>query len=137
MFSLHIFSLLFSIGVILVADKQAFSWFQGTRLTLDERIMRKIHIAMWIGLVSLMATGFFLFYPLREYLFTQPLFIIKLLFVAILVTNGVLIGRTIAIAEKRSFASLTDREKLPLVLSGVLSAFAWAGAILVALVLFS
>lgn len=137
MFSLHIFSLLLSFSAIAVADKQALAWLRGKVQTLNYKTLHAIHLIMWIGLVGLMATGFLMFYPMRVYLFTQPLFIIKLLFVGILVTNGILISRSLHVASKKSYTSLSFEEKVPLLVSGAISFFSWIGATILALVLFS
>ncbi len=137
MFSLHIFSLFISIGAIITADKQAFAWLRGKKEKLDPKLTHAVHITMWASLVALMATGFFMFYPMRDYLFTQPLFIMKTLFVSVLVTNGILISRLMRIATTKSFLSLSLEERIPLLTSGAISAFAWVGATLTALILFS
>jgi hypothetical protein len=132
----HIGATIFSVCMILLADKEAFAWMRGIKFTLHTKRMRLYHLLMWVGLLSLVASGFFLFLPMSSYLLAQPLFIIKLLFVGILVINAVLIGRLMHIALSRPYASLTWNDKVPLFASGAISAFAWTGAIGIAVYLF-
>lgn len=136
MVTLHIFSMMFSFGVIWKADKDALAWLRGKREVLDASRLRLHHTLMWLGLAALIVTGSILSYPMLGYLLSQPLFIMKLLFVAILIVNAVLIGRVMHVAHVRSFASLTWNERVPLLMSGVISSFAWLGALVLALALF-
>ncbi|MFA5870448.1 MAG: hypothetical protein WC842_00970 [Candidatus Paceibacterota bacterium] len=136
MFTAHIISLIFSGIIILIADHDAFSWFRGKIKVLDSKKIDRLHIATWIGLIALIITGGFLFYPARNYLIHNPFFIIKMVFVAILVGNGFLIGKLTHVATQKSFSSLTKGEKWPLFLSGTLSAMSWIGATIAAFFLF-
>lgn len=136
MFTLHILSLLFSLGLIASADNQAFAWIRGKKTTLNKKLMHRLHVCMWTGLLLLIGSGLMLFLPMASYLLTQPLFAVKMLFVAILVVNGILIGRLMETAVQRPFASLSRAEKLPLFTSGAVSTFSWACAVLVAFYLF-
>ena len=132
----HIGATFFSVGMILLADKEAFAWMRGTKSTLHAKRMLLYHRLMWVGLLSLIFSGFLMFLPMSAYLLSQPLFIMKLLFVGILVVNAVLIGRLMHIAPNHTYASLTWKDKMPLFTSGAISVFSWAGAIAIALYLF-
>jgi uncharacterized membrane protein len=134
--SIHIGATIFSLGMIALADKEAFAWMRGTKPMLGRRRMRLYHALMWAGLVALITSGILLFLPMGTYLLSQSLFIIKLFFVAILVVNAILIGRLMHIALTRSYASLTWQEKAPLFTSGAVSVFSWTGALAIALYLF-
>jgi hypothetical protein len=134
---LHLFSMLFSVGVIFFADKEAFAWFSGARPTLSRARVRALHVLMWAGLLSLIGSGFLMFLPMASYLLSQPLFIIKLLFVAILVVNAVLIGRLMETALTRPRAEVSFSELLPLATSGAVSFLSWAAAILIAFYIFA
>lgn len=136
MLTLHIFSVIFSFCIIFLADKQGFAWIRGKKETLDPKRTRRLHVFTWIGLSSLLVTGAFLFWPLREYLVRQPLFGMKMLFVLALFINAVLIGRLMHVATERTFVSLSWEERIPLFVSGAISTFSWLGALIVALVLF-
>jgi len=132
----HIISLIYSGIIILIADHDAFSWFRGKVQVLDSKKIDRLHIATWIGLVALIITGIFLFYPARNYLIHSPIFILKMMFVAILVGNGFLIGRLTHVATQKSFTTLSKGEKWPLFLSGTLSTVSWIGATIAAFFLF-
>jgi len=130
--NIHVLCMVFSIGVIFFADKDAFAWLRGTKPLLDRARMYRTHLLMWGGLLALMGTGVTLFLPRATYLLSQPLFIIKILFVAILFVNAVVIGRLVDVAVTRPYASLTVSEKLPLLVSGAVSVLGWTSVILIA-----
>lgn len=136
MLALHVFSVIFSFVTILRADFQALSWLLGKQELLSEERLRRYHSMTWAGLVALTMTGSFLSYPMLGYLFHQPLFIMKLLFVAMLITNAILISRHLHLAASRPFASLSIDERLPLFASAGISFAGWFGALILALVLF-
>jgi hypothetical protein len=136
MFAVHILSLVFSLGLIVFADKQAFAWIRGKKLTLNAVLMRRVHLLMWAGLLLLAGSGLLLFLPMASYLLSQPLFIVKMFFVAILFVNAVLIGRLMEVATLRPFGSLSWVETLPLFVSGAVSTFSWACAIIIAFYFF-
>ena len=133
---LHVCALFFSIAVILLADKQGFAWVSGKAPVLDRKVLSRYHALTWVGLAILILTGVLLLLPRADFLLRQPLFAIKLLFVGILVVNAVLIGRFMDAAVTRPFSRMTFRELSPLLLTGAISMFAWAGAIITALAVF-
>lgn len=137
MFTLHIAALAVAIVTIVLADKQAFSWIRGTRATIEPKASTALHRTMWFALIILIGTGATMAFPMREYLFAEPLYLVKMLFVAILLINAVIIGRLTPIAHTRTFTSLTREEKKPLIASGAISTFAWIATILTALALFA
>lgn len=130
LFYLHIAGVIYSVLFILQADKDAFKWFSGKSLTLDEKRTKKQHNMVWLGLVTAIVSGIFLFWDRRIYLFNEsPAFLIKMIFVLALTLNGFFIGRTIKTAVTKSFKDLTFKEKIPLFLSGGISSLCWFGAI--------
>lgn len=136
MLTLHVLSVIFSFCVVIFSDKVGFSWIRGKKQTLEHKTVRMLHILTWVGLLALIITGVILFWPFKNYLLHQPLFIIKMLFVAALVVNAFLIGKLMHVATEKPFQSLTFSEITPLVLSGTISIFSWFGALIIALVLF-
>ena len=134
--NVHLIAMLFSVGIILLADKEAFAWVLGKKPLLEPKRIHRLHYAMWAGLLALIASGFFMFLPQASYLLTEPLFIIKQLFVAVLVVNAIIIGRFSHVALTETFASLPWSERLPLLVSGAISAFSWASIILIAFYFF-
>lgn len=136
MIIIHLSALVFSVMVMLYADKQAFSWILGKTEKLDEKKLNRTHLAMWLGLGTMIASGVTMLAPQWSYLSKEPLFMMKMLFVAILVTNGVLIGRLVTVATTRTFASLSIKEKVPLFASAIFSLIGWIGAFTMAKILF-
>ena len=133
---IHVLTVFFSFGVILLADKQAFAWMRGKQMTLNANRLHLYHLLTWIGLGILIVTGGIMFWPRADYLLHQPLFIMKMLFVGMLVVNAVLIGRLMHVAVLRPFASLSKKELMPLMLSGAISMIGWMGAVLIAVTIF-
>lgn len=131
---MELFHLLFlgmAIVAIAVADKKALAWMRGEVETVPAKSLNLAHYTVWVGLGGLIVTGAMMAYPMIDYLIKDPAFLIKMLFVGILITNGFLISSLTEIAHNRSFASLTLRERLPLFFSGAVSTLSWTSAILI------
>jgi hypothetical protein len=133
----HIGLMIFCVGIIFLADKEGFAWVRGKKETLNPSRLRGLHYLMWIGLLSLIGTGIWMALPMYRYLLAEPLFIIKLLFVGILIANAILIGRLMHVATRKPFRELSWDERMPLFTSGVVSAFSWSFAIAIAFYIFS
>lgn len=133
---LHIVSLIFSAVGILLADHQAFNWLKGKTPTLDKAKLIKYHYWVSIGLGLMIATGFVLFWPMRDYLIGNTLFSIKMLCVVALVVNSFFIRKLMNVAIERPYAELTFRERAPLMISGAISGLSWLGAFAASLFLF-
>lgn len=136
MFSIHIFGLLFSLVIVTIADEQAFSWVTGKKSTLHPTGIRVLHWLTWVGLLTMIVSGTILALPMFGFVLAQPLFIMKMLFVAILFLNAILIGRFSHVATERAFATLSWDEAMPLLISGALSFMGWIGALVLALIVF-
>jgi hypothetical protein len=132
----HLVSMCAAVVLVFFADKQAFAWVIGKRQTLDKTPVRTLHLLTWIALLSLMVSGFFLLWPNNLHLLEDSFFIIKLVGVGLLFVNGIVIGRLIPIALTRTFASLTWKERMPLILSGLVSSASWASILAIAYILF-
>ncbi len=125
---IHLFTLGFIAWTVLCADHMAFEWMRGKTQVLDEAKVRRLHKHTWIGLCAMIATGLLMFWPIHEYLLTRPQFYAKMAFVVTLITNGFVIGHLQKVALAKSFKELTFREKLSLIISGLVSTLAWLGA---------
>lgn len=136
MFALHIFAMLFSLGVVSLADKEGFAWVRGKKEHLNPTKVALLHWSTWTGLIVLIISGVLLALPQLNYVLSQPLFIMKMLFVAVLLLNAILIGRLSHISTLQPFSSLTSKEIMPLVTSGAVSFVSWIGALILALVIF-
>jgi hypothetical protein len=134
--ALHIFAALFSFSVVFAADKEALSWMRGKKQTLQVKRLRTFHILTWCGLLALAFTGAILSYPMLSFLLSQPLFIMKLLFVATLFVNAVLIGKLSSVATERPFSNLSVHDRMRLMTSGAVSSFSWIAALILALLVF-
>lgn len=135
-FYAHMIGLAVAVSGIVRADHQAFGWFRGKKETLDlAKLMKYHHTVSW-GLGILIVSGAFLFWPARDYLIGNTLFLVKMFFVLVIVVNSLVIRKFMPIATIRTYASLTFKERLPLIISGAASGLSWAGAIITAILLF-
>jgi hypothetical protein len=135
-FYTHIGSLFLAGSGVLYADKLALSWLRGKRETLQHSHLLQTHYLVSAALATIVVSGIYLFWPMRDYLLGQPLFYLKMFFVLALILNSVVIGKMLHIATLKPFHILTRKEKFPLMVSGTISTLSWVGAILAALVLF-
>ena len=114
---------------ILIADHEAFLWIRGKKPVLEFKKIFRLHIWVGIGLIGMIITGFLMFWPAHTYLLTKsPAFLGKMFFVALLVGNSFFLGEMLKISTKRTFASLTPKEKRPMYISGALSTISWVSA---------
>lgn len=135
-FYLHIASLGLAGSGVLYADHLGFSWLRGkSELLLRQHLMRA-HYVVSTALVLLIGSGFYMFWPMRAYLLHQPLFLLKMGFVAALIVNAVVIGELMHVATHTPFSNLPRRNRIPLFISGAVSMLCWAGAGVSALLLF-
>lgn len=122
---LHFLVLGFTAWNVAIADHMGFNWIRGKVNTLKSDEVKKYHYRVWIGLSLMILTGFFLFWPLREFLLTRTQFYVKMAFVAALVINSFIIGYLQETAVTKTYSSLTLKEKLPLFISGAVSTTCW------------
>ncbi len=133
---LHLASLTLAIVGIALADKVAFAWMRGTTETIAPAKLLQLHWIVTIALSGLVVTGLLMFWPLRDYLTGQPEFWIKMVFVLALLINSFFIEHFMGKAATTPFSSLTQKEKIPLFISGAVSGASWVGAAVVAYLLF-
>lgn len=133
---IHIGSLAYAVFGILYADRVGFSWIRGQTQTLRTEQLRRAHDTVSMALGSLIASGFYLMWPMRNYLLGQPSFYIKMCFVITLIINSYAIGALMQTSTKRAFSELTSLEKVPFFISGAVSMLCWAGAAVTAFFLF-
>ena len=135
-FYIHLASLAIAAIGIVWADHQAWGWIRGTHDTILHSKLLATHWVVGSGLTGLIASGLYLFWPARDFLLGQPLFLLKMAFVAALVVNSFVIEHLMHAAVRGPWRALSTRERLPLVVSGAVSTISWFGAGIVALVLF-
>lgn len=134
---IHLWILIVTAAAILVSDYHGHAYLRGTMPLLPKRRMHLLHIAVWVGLLGMIGTGLYMAYPALSYYLAKPAFVVKMLFVAILVVNALFIGRLLSVASERPFAELTAGEKKKLFVSGALSSICWVGAAAIGLFLLS
>lgn len=135
--TVHLAILFLTVFGILLSDHDGYLWLRGKKATLDPKRIARYHWWVSVGLLGMVISGFFLFWPMRDYLLTQsPQFIIKMIFVGILIVNAFAIGELSRTATEKPFSSLTQKEKIPFLVSGALSGVCWIGAALSGFFLF-
>lgn len=135
MILLHILVLVLTGLAVLYADEQGFMWILGKRTTLDTHRVEILHVIVSVGIALVILTGGLLALRGLEYYLASSVFMVKMFFVAVLVVNGFFIGSISQVATKRSFASLSAKERLPLMFSGSASVLGWLGALVCGLLL--
>lgn len=126
---IHLLILAFIVWNIVRADHLGWSWVRGKISILDRKIVQLYYKRVWIGLCLMVVTGVCLFWPLREFLLERQQFYVKMTFITILIINGFAIGKLQRVAETKTFASLSLKQRIPLFVSGAISTLAWLGAI--------
>jgi hypothetical protein len=129
---LHILVLLFALWNIYKADHLGLAWMLGKKEILDERTVVRYHHRIWLALFGMIATGFLLFYPMREFLLTRPQFFAKMGFVGALLLNSIAITFLQKKATRNAFVELSFSQKVPLFISSAVSVIGWLGAIIMA-----
>lgn len=130
MSEIHELILFMTLAVVAFADLQGLRWVLGFVPTLSARIVRVLHFVVYLGLGGMVMTGLTMFSQDSEYLLSNPIFLVKMVFVTALVVNSFLIGSHIKVASEKPFASLSSGEKTKLVVSGIVSGMCWVGAML-------
>lgn len=121
---------------ILAADHAAFQWLTHKRDVVGKRELFVSHWVVSLGLAGLVLSGLYLFWPMRDYLLNQPLFWIKMAFVAALIINSFFIEYLMHTASHTPWRELSMGERLPFIVSGGVSTLSWLGAFGAALLLF-
>ncbi len=129
----HLGVLLVTVVGILWADHVGFQYFRGQRQTLPAVLLTRLHYAVLLGLVGMLVTGGIMAADRFTYLSAQPVFWLKMGFVAVLVINAICIGTLMRVATETPFASLPRAQKLILSISAALSGLSWAGAAIIGL----
>lgn len=66
--------------------------------------------------------------PAWDFYITDPVFLLKMFFVAVLAINGLFIGRLMGNAITTPFAQLSTRTKALLLISGAASGIGWVAS---------
>ena len=130
MTALHLLFLFIALPSVLYADFLGLQWIRGTQATLERTTMHRLHIVVYVALAGLILTGLLLFSERSTRLLANSAFIMKMVFVAVLVVNSVFIGVHMHKALSSPFATLTRSERVRILASGVVSTLGWIGAII-------
>ncbi len=135
-FYTHLITLGIAVCGILFADHMGFGWIRGKTPTLNPKTLVRTHWVVGISLGAMLGSGSVLFWNAHQYLLTDPTFYIKMTFVLALIINSFVIERFLNVATTQPFATLTKKQKLPLIISGAVSTLSWIGAATTAFFLF-
>lgn len=135
-FYIHIACLCVAGVGIAVADHAAFQWLTHKRDVVGKRELVFSHWTVAAGLSGLVLSGLYMFWPMRDYLLGQPLFWLKMAFVAALIVNSFFIEYLMHTASHTPWKHLSFGERVPFIVSGAISTLSWLGAFLVAITLF-
>ncbi len=121
---------------IIAADSQAMAWMRGKVPVIANHHLERTHWIVTAGLVGLVLTGLYLYWPMRAYLYGQPYFLAKMVFVLALLINSFFIERLMPLASQYAHVDLSAAQKRGLMLSGGISTLSWLGATVLALLQF-
>ncbi len=124
----HLAVLALTVVEIVWADHLGFQYFRGTESVLPLKLVKRLHYAVWVGLIGMIITGGIMAVGDWEDLATEPAFFVKMFFVAVLVVNSFFIATLMRKATEVPFAALTPSDKTKLFISGGASTLAWVSA---------
>jgi len=133
---LHLTILAATAIVIAIADHDAFQYVTGKSQVLDPKRTKLLHGLVWAGLLGMIGSSLLMAWPAIPALISVPGFVIKMLFVAMLVVNAIFIGDLMHVAFERPFSLLSGVEKTRLMISGAVSTIGWVGAVTAAILTF-
>jgi hypothetical protein len=129
--AIHLSALSLTAIAILYADHMGYQYFTGKRLHLNHERTVMLHRIVWVGLVAMIVSGYFLTAPQWEHFRSEPAFFIKLGLVLVLVMNAFVIGKMAHLTSDRAFAELPSDVQKTLMISGALSIIGWIGATII------
>ena len=133
--TIHIIAVIGTGLVVLYSDEQGFLWMLGKKKVLNQKRVALLHHLVAAGLAVLLITGGLLYIQAVPYYLSDPTFIIKLIAISALILNTYAIERFSKVAISKTFSSLTSSERLPLLVSGVVSVLGWITALVCGILL--
>lgn len=131
----HVGAIVLTVLFVLYADEQGIQWMLGKKKTLDKRRIEILHAIVGVGISLIILAGGLIAIPRLDYLLTNTTFLIKMGFVGVLIINAFFIDTLSRIASEKPFRELTQKERVPVLLSGALSVAGWVGAIMCGILL--
>ncbi len=136
MVNIHIAFVVLTLCLVFYSDHKAFLWFRGKIVRMDSVKTNICHkLGLW-GFLLICTTGFSLFWPLREFLLSNNVFLSKMIFVSVLGINGLFIGKLSPLAINNSYFDLSSKEKTVLFVSAMCSSLGWVCTIVLAYLIF-
>jgi len=132
---IHLSVAIIAVLLVLYSDEQAFMWVFGKTERMDQDRITLLHRAVTGALALLIATGGLMYYDAALAYLSLPTFLVKMAAVFALILNTYAIYRFSSIAVKRSFASLSYAERMPLLGIGAISIAGWTIAFVCGLVI--
>ncbi|MDB5245335.1 MAG: hypothetical protein JWN90_440 [Parcubacteria group bacterium] len=133
--TIHLLIVIVTGLLVVYSDEQALMWVLGKKTILNSSRITFLHRAVSIGLALLLITGGLLYIRDVSFYLSQTTFIVKMVTIAALILNTYFIEKFSHIATSRTFASLSKSERLPLFISGAVSAVGWVTVIVCGLTL--
>ncbi len=122
---IHLVIVIVTILIVLYADEQGLMWMLGKKKVLSAPLLHFLHRAVAVGLGALIISGGFLYTRAPLAYLANITFEVKLVAIVALILNTYAISRFTPIATIRAFGELTQKEKLPLLVSGAVSFAGW------------
>jgi hypothetical protein len=121
--------------MVLYADEQALAWVLGKKDVMSSGRVHFLHRAVTVGLTLLLLTGGYMYAQAAPAYLTLRPFLVKMVVIAAVIINTYAINRFSNVALTKSFASLSQKEKLPLFISGGVSFAGWVTAFICGLLI--
>lgn len=125
---IHLTAVFTTLVLVIISDIHALLWVTGKMKTLPYTRMRLFHRAVWVGLAFVISAGVSMFLSYPGYLLSLPAFQLKAIFILFLLINAFFIGKHLRIATERPFFELEKKQKIVLLISGLISLAGWIGA---------
>lgn len=125
--SLHVVFITYLIWNIFYAYLMGFDWMIGKKETLNKSKVEEYHKNIWLGTIAMIISGSLMFTIIKSSIL-YPQFYIKSFFALAIIVNGFVIQFLSKIAINKSFASLSWKEKTPLIICAAVSFVSWFGA---------
>ena len=126
---LHLLAVGATLLLVFYADSRAMRWIRTPGIRMNRRTVAFLHHGVSTGLAVIITTGALLLIPLADFIFKNPVFIVKMGAVGALIINSIFLDILSKKAITRSFDSLSPRERMHFLLAGGVSVLGWLTAL--------
>ncbi|MDB5264845.1 MAG: transposase family protein [Parcubacteria group bacterium] len=134
MTTLHVLLIIITGLAVLYSDEQGLEWFRGRQKMLSKKKLDILHVIVSLGLAGIILTGGLMFIDKPAFIH-DPMFLAKMVFVAALTINGLLIGSLVDIAATQESKDVSPFKRKQLIVSAAVSVIGWIGATVCGLLL--